>query len=153
MDKFIKDTFYAEFFFEEEKNIFLLAENSAAHIWETYIDKTSDNYFHLADNHWIIKSQQNFITNWLTDFNNEFSDRIKEILGTKLLWNDEDIVWFCINKHTILESIWSEFKQKWINFLYCENDVPLILNKFDKTKILIVRPIGDIVFIKRPGAG
>jgi len=100
----------------------------------------------------LIDNDPLIIGEWIGDFNQEKTEGVESLLNTKLKWDDKDKLWFCISKKTILETSWGDFKKLWIEFLYCEDDCPIIINEKNPNCAIIFRPIGDIKIISSPSS-
>ena len=129
-------------------NIYLLSNIESERIWTTYIDKSANSFFRLPDENWLITSKRSIIGEWMENYNASETKRIENLLNSEFpnLQNDS-ITWFCLNKNSIIESQWIDFKTLWINFLQCEDDCPILLNSSQLSCAIIFRPVGDILKI------
>jgi hypothetical protein len=126
-------------------SVVLLTDESAEEIWSLYIGSDVPSYMRLPDHNWVISSQQVFIGNWLRVLDTDEGKCVTNILNSEIVWDDDDIVWFCISKYRILESSWSVFKNYWRCYIYCDDDCPIVVNKrFIKCGVLFT-PIGNII--------
>ena len=125
----IGNSFYA-YAFEDisGSNIFQLSENLSETIWSEYIDKKADTYFHLSEDNWLINSGERSVVSWFEDFRGGNPSNVGNALKMAVSWSDEDIIWYCINKSSIIECFWREFQAFWIDFLCAHNDAPIIIN-------------------------
>ncbi len=122
----------SEFAFEFEdvitENIFLLPRKEAENIWQICISQKGFSFFHLPNDNWLVTSNSISIGYWLDDFNNNIKENVKLFLSESIPWDNNDTVWFCMNKYNIIQSRWIDFKEQWINFLYSESDSPILIN-------------------------
>ncbi len=134
----IGGSFYADMFDDvDSQHIFQLSVKHSERIWAAYIDKWAGTYFKLPGDNWLIKSEEYRIGEWVDDFNRRFSAGIRDTLAEAVAWADEDAVWFCANRSTIFECSWRNFRFNWINFLYCHDDAPIIVNaKYESCAIV-----------------
>lgn len=144
----IKTAFSDEFGDFQTDNIFLLSKEESNKVWSKYIDVKASSYYKLDDNNWVIRSNRQIIGKWIEDFNQDRIENVGSILNESFFWKDDDIVWFCISKALIIETSWHKFKKKWINFIQCEDDCPIIINSNIKRCALIFSPIGDFLKIE-----
>ena len=133
----IQNSFYGEYFDDESQNIYLLSEKRSEIIWKEYIDEKANTYFHLSDDNWLIKSVTRVIAQWFEDYNAGAYGRVTRSLTEAIAWNDEDAIWFCLNKSHVIECPWLDFKLGWATFLSCHDDAPIILNGSDRSAAFI----------------
>ncbi len=146
----IKNSFYSDEFDDiVDSTIFLLSKNEANTFWANKVGQSGASFMTLPDNHWLVTGQQKIIGRWMEDFNANNSNDIQNILNNEIQWPDSSLIRFCISKDIIIESEWQSFKKNWINFIYCDDDCPIILNMSNSNIALIFRPIGDIVLASK----
>lgn len=147
----LSSSIFRDYFSDKaDDKVFLLSNEDSEKIWTEKIDKKANSYFRLSDNNWLISDKSELIGKWIEDFNEEKMENVKSLLDNKLGWEDNDTIWYCINKNTVLETLWSSFKVLWIEFLYSGDDCPIILNSNIDYQAIIFRPIGDFVKISSP---
>src|SRR5689334_14115903 len=101
-----------------DNDISLLSVEDAKVIWHSRIEKGKVySYFRLPDNNWLVTSQRTILGKWIDDFNDDISAGITRILDENVAWQNDHVIWFCIDDNTIIESKWHDFKLHWINFL------------------------------------
>lgn len=143
-----KSQYSEEFDGEYNIEVSVLSKEEAILVWNMYIDSKAASFFNLPDNNWIIASSRYSLGDWLKEFNSSKNDNVKSALSSEVQWNDGDIIWYCISKFLVLESTWKTFKDNWINFLSCEDDCPIIINKNCCGTAILFRPIGDFIKIR-----
>ena len=149
----ILESFYADYFSDTPTDdIYLLSAWASGDIWTKYIDQKAGSFFRLPENNWLL-GEQVIVGKWLNDYNAEEVENVHDLLSTAVTWEDKDTVFFCINKDAIIEVTWQSFKKRWIHFLQCENDAPVVINTLHPRCAILFRR-SDIVKIGRcePGA-
>lgn len=142
-----RSRFANEFSDARVNTIYQLSNRESQLIWDAYIHKNASSFFKLPDTCWVISSSRVSLGQWLDDFNAEKHERVKRLLEESISWTNKDIIWFCINRNVIIEAQWEEFKMSWINFLYCSDDCPIVINSSGSHCAVIFKPIGSIMKI------
>jgi hypothetical protein len=125
----VQDSFYSYVFDDiDSQHIYQLSNDRSEEIWSEFIHKKANTYFHLPDDHWLVRSEDRVVARWFDDYNSGIPDNVGHALSKAVPWLDDDEVWFCINRSTILECSWRDFRAYWINFLCAHNDGPIIIN-------------------------
>jgi DUF2947 family protein len=145
----IRNTLFAELFDKSSLDIFLLPGKCATRIWNQFVDDKADSYFRMGDSSWIVKAEneRRIIGEWMKSFNDENILPIETSLKRNINWQPQELVWFCVNKATVMETTWDTFTKKWISFLYCDDDCPIVINRRYLRECILFTPTGDIYFI------
>lgn len=133
---------------KQSEKVFLNNKETSIALWSKYIDENSKSYFTLDDNHWIITSSEVELGVWLEDYNDDNLTPIKNILQHNINWELNDTVLFFISRLTVLETTWDSFLNLWINFIECDDDCPIVINKNNiKKEAIVFKPIGSVSFL------
>ena len=146
MISILKSIYSDEFEGCNSNTVFLLNEEESIAVWIYYIDKKAKSYFQLPDDNWLVTSYSEVVGEWINDYNKDIAENVKGILDKVTVWSDNDKVWFCIRKTKVIETVWSEFKSYWMNFIECEDDSPILINESISNCAIIFRSMG--VFVK-----
>lgn len=141
---------YADFFVEFESiEIFILDSSESELIWNEYIKSSGKSYSSIENENWLVASDFKVIGDWITDFNNSEISQISNLLGSECVWKDSDTIAFIISKYEIIETEWKNFKSNWINFLYCDDDCPIVINLTNFDSAFYFTPLGKIIKVRR----
>jgi hypothetical protein len=67
--------------------------------------------------------------NWVDYINNNDPELFAKLLGKELKeWDKKEIVYFCVSRSIIIETIWEEFLLYWNFFLEFDDDSPFVFN-------------------------
>ena len=136
--------FYKEFESVDLKNTFVLNTKEAEDIWRTYIDENLKPFHSLDKTHWILSNSSKSIGTWLESYNNDNYQKVVKMLDLELDWNEDDILFFFMSPRFVIKTTYQDFKNAWINFLMCEDDSPVLVNKNINKNALVFTPIGVI---------
>jgi hypothetical protein len=148
-----RSSIFSSFYKEEfenvnSDNIYLLSKQNSASIWSQRIDKEANTYFYLPDNNWLVVAGYTNIGEWEKSFNSEEPKMVRDLLSKSVDWSNDEVVFFCINRDTVIETCWEVFTSYWINFLYCESDCPIIMTESNRREAFIFRAIGDFLLVR-----
>lgn len=86
-----------------------------------------------------------YIINWINYFNNNNPKSFAELLEKELKqWDKKDIVYFCVSRSIIIETIWEEFLLYWSLFLEFDDDSPFVINL--KKEAIFFDSLGDLSY-------
>lgn len=138
----ITKTFYSEYFDKEVKDIYLLEKDVASKLWESKIDSKSNSFFRLSDDNPIIFNSKN-IGDWKSYYNEDNISDLQSFLNSTTNWENDNTVFFCINKETIIKTNYSTFLNNIFNFLEVNDDCPILLNN-ENPECIYFAPLGNI---------
>lgn len=136
--------FCKEFESLDLKNTFILSTKKAEDVWRMYIDKDFKPFHSLDKTHWLLSNSSKSIGTWLESYNNDDYQRVVNMLDLELEWNEDDILFFFMSRRFVIMTTYQDFKIGWINFLMCEDDSPVLVNKNINDNVLVFTPIGKI---------
>ena len=115
-----------------EKDLLKIKPMDAARslvLWDTFISKQVDHpdFFKKGDwpfdtNSW--KSTEN----WESQWDKDDLDLPAAILE-HIQWDNNTVVYFCVNRTLVIETTWQIFKRCWKNFLFMDDGTILIGKK------------------------
>ncbi|MFQ6370277.1 DUF2947 domain-containing protein [Shewanella sp. YIC-542] len=112
---------------EDKAHIHPLSAKSAMEVWNRWISNKSSCAEEFTKGDWAIRSASWHLTdNWQNAWDSDAPELplpISEFIG----WDDDEPVFFCIEKYDILETRWGIFKQHWKCFLFCD-DGPMLIH-------------------------
>ncbi len=121
--------------------------NRARQFWCEQISKQSPSMSHFSANEW--PSQP---TSWQGEIDWQSAWDEDRALPTEFLqhfsWDDNLVVYFCYEKHDVVETKWGLFKKYWKNFLFYD-DNPLLLGK-KKKEVAQFQQNGRVKLGKKP---
>lgn len=114
---------------DQQKQIKPMSEDRAAVLWDTFVSKTALHPELFNKDDW--PNQQKYMhekapweNRWESD-----NEALPEELVAHIDWEDNTIVYYCLNRSTILEATWGLFKTAWKNFLFLDDGTLLIGKK------------------------
>ena len=141
----IKRSPFADFFEDvEATDIFLLCKEDADQICSTYIDSSTNSYWFLKDDHPLLVGKRECIGDWSTPYNNDDNSQLSLLLEDKLEWNGDDVIYYIINRDTVLETSWRSFLKFWDAFIAAKDECPFIVSSTDKENTLLINPNGEV---------
>jgi Protein of unknown function (DUF2947) len=143
--------FCKEFESVDLKNTFILSTQKAEDIWRMFIDKDFKPFHSLDKTHWLLSNSSKLIGSWLELYNNEDYQTVAKSLDLALEWNEDDILFFFKSRRFVIMTTYQDFKIGWINFLMCEDDSPVLVNKNINKSVLVFTPIGVIKKVATDG--
>ncbi|MYZ61809.1 DUF2947 family protein [Elizabethkingia anophelis] len=140
----IKKTFYSEYFDEKIENIYLLDEDEASKLWSDKIDKSSNNFYKINDDNPIIYNSKN-IGDWKNYYDSNNILGLQKFLKSILNWEKDELVFFCINKNTIITTLYHVFLENICNFLELYDDCPILISH-EKLECIYFTPLGNTFY-------
>ncbi|WP_444940664.1 DUF2947 family protein [Microbulbifer sp. ZKSA004] len=141
---------FREYFEGSGQEIYLLAEDSAADVWEKNIDPKASSYFSLPDHSWIVDGKLTLLGNWLEPFNAGEKKDISSLMKDNFQWSDECTVGYFIKKKLVFQTTWLKFRENWDDFLSIEDDCCLLCPiDEDFEEAILFRAIGDFLKIDK----
>lgn len=142
-EKIITGTFYSEYFDESIKDIYLLEKNLATKLWDLRIDPNANNFFRLDDNNPIIYNSKS-IGDWRSYYDQDDILGLQSYLNSNVAWKSDSLVFFCINRETIIKTNYNIFLNNIFNFLELHDDCPILLN--ESGECMYFAPFGNIFY-------
>ncbi len=113
----------------DKAQIKVMAEQRASVLWDSFISKTADHpdFFKTGDwpydkNTWCDNGKWQGI--WESN-----EAQLPSMIAQHIQWEDNTVVYYCINRKQVLETSWKTFKAHWKNFLFLDDGSLLIGKK------------------------
>lgn len=98
-----------------------MTEERASVVWDTFISKHETHHDHFTDKDWP-KNHDNWIDNGNWEVRWESDDlSLPELITSHLNWENNTVVYYCLNRKMIIETTWGIFQQCWKNFLFVDD--------------------------------
>ncbi|MDR2206272.1 MAG: DUF2947 family protein [Flavobacteriaceae bacterium] len=146
----IKHSVYKEYFEKDTEKIDLLSIEDASKFWISNIDDREDNFYKLLDKNPIIKNSIH-IGHWLEYYDNHNQSGLINFLHSKTSWSLDSIVFFCINKKTVIKTDYETFLKNVFSFLEVYDDCPLLVyQNINCNEFIYFAPLGNIYYSPLP---
>ncbi|OOF21604.1 DUF2947 domain-containing protein [Salinivibrio sp. IB872] len=119
-----------------------MTEARAGQLWQEFVSKDSPTPDHFGKQDW--PTHQSVWKNrlvWQSAWDND-EDLPDEFLAN-FPWEDNIVIYFCYDKHNVVESRWGIFKKYWKNFLFYD-DKPILLGRRRK-EVAMFEQSGEVV--------
>lgn len=101
----------------------------SAVLWDTFISKQVDHPDFFKKGDWPFDANSWQATeNWEKQWDKDESGLPQEILE-HITWDNNTVVYYCVNRTLVLETTWQIFKRCWKNFLFMDDGTLLIGKK------------------------
>ena len=98
-------------------------------LWDTFISKQVDHPDFFKKGDWPFDTNRWKATeNWESQWDKDDIDLPEEILE-HIQWDNNTVVYFCVNRSLVIETTWQVFKRCWKNFLFMDDGTILIGKK------------------------
>ncbi|KGK11057.1 hypothetical protein BOO29_05515 [Vibrio navarrensis] len=113
---------------DELMHIRPMSQARAAQFWKENISPQSPDAERLSSQDWPMKA-----SNWLEEIDwmatwEADDPQLPDAILQHIDWQDDVTVYFCYEKHNIIETKWSTFRKHWKNFLFYD-DGPILLGR------------------------
>ncbi len=101
------------------QDLHFLSEEECAPLWQQYVSTANRHFMLLDEDEWpgqLVK-KENYLYNWLQDWNDDQLDTFTKILLGKDIPGDSPVYFFWMKEHGA-KTTWHVFASNWINFLY-----------------------------------
>lgn len=106
-----------------------MSEQRAMVLWDSFISKTADHpdFFKASD--WP-SDKKTWLDNgkWQGVWESDDND-LPQAITEHLQWDNNTVVYYCINRKQVIETTWENFKHCWKNLLFLDDGTLLIGKK------------------------
>lgn len=114
---------------KEKAQIKPMTEARANVLWDTFISKEADHPDFFSDKDWPSnKSLWTVTENWEKRWDSDEPELPQTVLE-HISWDLNTVVYFCVNRNTVIETTWKVFQMHWKNFLFMDDGTLLIGKK------------------------
>ena len=143
----LEDKVYKAYFNEDARyEVFVLNATTASKLWEDRISKDKNSYFRLLSSHWLFTSKFKIVNNWIHDFGKNEIANLKHELLSEINRNENESIFFIINKSNILKTTWGYFTNHWIDFLFAGDDCPILISE-NGNEVIIFESNGNVKIV------